>query len=305
MRLNPPKPHGWHPLVDGRPPAWASEWGEDRYGVFVGFRVGEVEQRMRWIPSGRFLMGSPESESPRFDSEKPHLVTLSEGLWLADTPVTQELWEEVTGENPSRFVSEGRPVEQVSWADCQAFLEQLNSRVPGLVARLPTEAEWEWACRAGTKAATWVGDLEVLGENNAPALDDIAWYGGNSGVDFDLEEFEDSSGWPNRQYEHEKAGTRRVGLKAANPWGLYDMLGNVFEWCSDWFGDYPDGDSLDPEGPQEGSSSVLRGGSWDSPARRLRAAWRGWYLSGLRYSDLGFRLARGQGRGAPDRGARG
>ena len=241
-------------------------------------------------------MGSPESEAGRFDDEGPrHLVELSEGFWLADTPCTQELWQEVTGENPSRFRSPRRPVEQVSWDDCQRFLATLSSRQPGLELRLPTEAQWERACRAGTSTATWLGDLEILGANNAPLLDEIAWYGGNSGVDFDLDDGEDSSGWEEKQYPHTLAGTREVKRKRPNPWGLYDMLGNVWEWCSDdWADRYPEGPRVDPEGPEEGAERVIRGGSWNDHARGVRAAYRYWSHPGVRIHYLGFRLSRGQ-----------
>jgi formylglycine-generating enzyme required for sulfatase activity len=198
------------------------------------------------------------------------------------------------GENPSRFQSSRRPVEQVSWEDCRGFLETLNARQPSLKLRLPTEAQWEHACRAGTTRATWSGDLEILGDNNAPLLDDFAWYGGNSGVDFDLKEGESSSNWPEKQTLHRLAGTREVKLKKPNPWGLYDMLGNVWEWCSDYWAErYPDGPRTDPEGPEEGAKRVIRGGSWGDLARSVRAASRYWYPPGDRDVDLGFRLSRG------------
>ncbi|MEM8993761.1 MAG: formylglycine-generating enzyme family protein, partial [Acidobacteriota bacterium] len=171
-----------HPLSDGYPPTWASAWGQDRCGVWVEVEVGPVVQRLRWIPGGVFWMGSPDDEAGRADWEWPrHQVELAEGFWLADTPCTQELWQEVMGSNPSEFISPRRPVESISWDDCQQFLASLNERIPGLAAQLPTEAQWERACRAGTETPNWVGDLEVLGENNAPLLDSIAWYGGNSG----------------------------------------------------------------------------------------------------------------------------
>ncbi len=285
-----------HPLVTGNPPAWARGWGQDRYGVFVDIRVGTVKQRMRWIPPGTFWMGSPESEAGRYEAEGPrHEVELTEGFWLADTPCTQELWQEVTGDNPSRFKSLNRPVDQVSWDDCQSFLETLNDRQFGLELRLPTEAQWEHACRAGANAATWLGDLEILGVNNAPLLDEIAWYGGNSGVDFDLEDGEDSSDWNEKQYPHTRAGSHEVKLKQPNPWGLFDMLGNVREWCSDHRTDhYPGGPRTDRTGPEEGALRVIRGGSWDAHARYVRAAFRDGYHPDERYQYLGFRLSRGQ-----------
>jgi formylglycine-generating enzyme required for sulfatase activity len=196
----------WHPLVDGCPPDWASEWGEDRFGVFVAFTLGDVNQRLRWIPPGRFLMGSPEEETrglargddarAGLEAEHPrHEVFITKGFWLFDTPCTQALWQAVMGDNPSRFRSPDRPVEQVSWDDVQIFLGRINERIPGLDLVLPTEAQWEHACRARTETALYTGDIEILGERNAPALDPIAWYGGNSGVDFELAEGYDSSGW--------------------------------------------------------------------------------------------------------------
>ena len=289
-----------HPLVFGDVPPWARGWGQDRYGVFVEIRVGTVKQRMRWIPPGKFQMGSPESEDGRYGHEGPrHEVELTEGFWLADTLCTQELWQEVMGENPSRFQSARRPVEQVSWDDCQTFLEKWNARQPDLELRLPTEAQWEHACRAGTQTATWLGDLEILGTCDAPALDEIAWYSGNSGVGFDLDDGADSSKWPEKQYPHEMAGTREVKLKASNLWGLYDMLGNAWEWCSDYWADrYPEGSRIDPGGPERGAERVIRGGSWYVNARSVRAAYRDGCPPGDRLVYLGFRLARGQGRGA-------
>lgn len=288
-----------HPLDQGHPPEWASEWGDDRRGVFVAFEVNGCVVRFRWIPPGRFLRGSPESDSGRFDNEGPqHEVTLTEGYWLAEAPCTQALWQAVTGENPSEFRSPRRPVEQVSWNDCQDFLRALNERVRGLEARLPTEAEWERACRAGTTTSTYAGELEILGGNNAPLLHDIAWYGGNSGLDFDLDNGWDSSSWLEKQFEHSKAGTREVRQKAPNGWGLYDMLGNVWEWCADWHGEYSGGPLIDPRGPDKGSARVVRGGSWFTDAWRVRCAARDAIPPADRGDSVGFRLARGQVRGA-------
>ena len=288
-----------HPLMDGHAPPWAESWGEDRYGVFAAFRVGNVVHRCRWIPPGRFLMGSPPDEDGRFDREGPqHEVTISRGFWLGEFPCTQDLWQEVTGQNPSEYPSPRRPVEQVSWEDCKIFLERLRERLPELDPRLPTEAEWEYACRAETKTSTYAGDLKVLGDNNGPVLDEIAWYGGNSGVDFDLVDGYDSSWWPEKQYDHAKAGSRLVGLKRPNAWGLYDVLGNVWEWCEDaWDGEtgYAPEPRMDPC-VREGAHRVIRGGSWSSFARLVRAAYRDGYEPGLRYVNLGFRLALGQGQ---------
>jgi formylglycine-generating enzyme required for sulfatase activity len=222
-------------------------------------------------------------------------VILSQGYWLFDTPCTQALWEAVMEENPSRFQSPDRPVEQVSWDHVQRFLERLNERVPGF--SLPSEAQWEYACRAGTQTATYAGELEILGGRNAPVLDTIAWYGGNSGVDFDLQKGEDSSEWPEKQYPHDKAGTRRVKSKRPNPWGLYDMLGNVWEWVQDeWHQSY-DGAPSDGgvwEGGRAGAGRVIRGGSWVNVARRLRAACRDRGDPEVRFGYPGFRCARAQ-----------
>ncbi len=194
----------------------------------------------------------------------------------------------------------------MSWEDCLRFFERLDARVTGLSGRLPSEAQWEYACRAGTSAATWLGDLKIRGANNAPRLDGIAWYGGNSGVGFELDNGIDSSDWPERQYPHTRAGTREVGLKQANPWGLHDMLGNVSEWCLDfWTESCPGGPRADPTGPEKGGGRVVRGGAWDDAARSVRAAFRRGSPPAWRYHFLGFRLSRGQeppGQAEPETG---
>jgi len=282
-----------HPMSAGGAPAWASAWGEDRFGPWAELQVGTASQRMRWIRPGTYLRGSPEDEAGRWDDEGPqHEVTLTRGFWLGDTPVTQALWEAVMGGNPSRFVDPQRPVERVSWNEARACCEALAARLPSLAPRLPTEAEWEYACRAGTSTATWVGDLELVGTNNAPQLDAIAWYGGNSGVDYDLDEAENSSGWRQKQHPHSRAGTRRVATRQASPWGLYDMLGNVLEWCEDGWESYAAAPSVDPY-VTTGQPRVFRGGSWNDLARGVRAASRAHYDPGNRYGPLGFRLAGG------------
>ena len=281
-------------------PKWASAIGRDRFGLWCEIAVepergGEpVVQRLRWIPPGRFWMGSPKKEWGNFYDEGPrHPVTLTEGYWLFDTPCTQALWEAVMGNNPSHFQSPTRPVEQVSWNDAQDFLARLNARIPGLDLALPSEAQWEYACRAGTETAIYTGELAILGKHNAPALDPIAWYGGNSGVDFDLNNGDDSSGWSEKQYPHMKAGTRPVKLKWANLWGLYDVLGNVWEWCQDGRRRYDQDAHTNPTGSLEADvNRVLRGGSWNSNARFVRAAHRFAASPDLRGGSFGFRCAR-------------
>jgi formylglycine-generating enzyme required for sulfatase activity len=255
-------------------PSWASSSGYDEYGVWVAFEVRGVRQRMRWIPSGTFLMGSPSSERGRWDDERPqHEVTLSRGYWLGETPVTQALWVAVLDENPSRFrggqaEDAERPMEHVSWDDCQRFLAALNGQVVELAARLPTEAEWERACRAATTTATWIGD--VSHSVGAYGLESIAWYGGNSG-----------------------GQTHPVGRLAPNPYGLHDMLGNVWEWCADEMHQYTAAPVTDPVGNGHRPLRVYRGGSWFGPAAFVRAAVRGANSRDSRAAYLGFRLAAG------------
>jgi formylglycine-generating enzyme required for sulfatase activity len=303
-------------------PEWASAIGRDRFGLWCEIVVdpghGEpVIQRLRWIPPGRFWMGSPEEETrglAKNDDERKwfewersrHLATLTDGYWLFDTPCTQALWEAVMEKNPSQFQSPTRPVEQVSWDDVQVFLGKINEQNRNLNLTLPSEAQWEYACRAGTETAIYTGELAILGQCNAPALDPIAWYSGNSGVDFDLPKGEDSSSWPGKQYPHTKAGTRPVKRKRANPWGLYDILGNVWEWCQDHWHDHYEGAPDDGSAwlsSDTGADRVLRGGSWNDIARYVRAAYRSLAHPGLRYDAFGFRCARVQSE--PDQPAAG
>jgi formylglycine-generating enzyme required for sulfatase activity len=305
QRLLPPDPVERFP--EPFPPPFAEAWGDDDFGLWAEFEVaagsGVVVQRLRWIEPGTFLMGSPNDEPERFDDEGPrHAVTLTRGLWLADTACTQALWRAVTGADPSRFKGDERPVEGVSWHDVRAFLRKLEVLLPGALADLPTEAEWEYACRAGTTTAIYAGELKILGVNNAPALDPIAWYGGNSGVDFELDDGIDSSGWKEKQYEHNRAGTHPVKRKAPNLWGLYDMLGNVWEWCADGLRTYDKEPQVDPREPEgEEAHRVYRGGSWDGYAGWVRSAVRYAIPPGYAYGYLGFRLCLrsiepGQGR---------
>ncbi len=199
------------------------------------------------------------------------------------TPCTQALWEAVMAGNPSWFHSPTRPVEQVSWNDCQEFVARLTGRIVGLVLSLPSEAQWEYACRAGTATSTYAGDLEILGRHNAPLLDGIAWYGGNCGVGFELSDGHDTSAWRQKQHAFKRGGTRQVGLKRPNDWGLSDMLGNVWEFCADMYGPSPGSDA----GVSDGRA--VRGGSWNSDARYVRAASRSWEAPGNRLANVGFR----------------
>jgi formylglycine-generating enzyme required for sulfatase activity len=280
------------PFSDGLAPAWASEWGEDRFGAFAGFEVAGVAQIMRWIPPGSFRMGSPQDEPGRFDEEGPqHRVTLTQGFWLAETPCTQALWTAVMGDNPSRFRSAERPVERVSAYDLEQFFDNINAPRPGLNVVLPTEAQWERACRAGTTTSTYIGDMKSGILNNLVDLDAIAWFVGNSAMGNELAAGLEPVG-PETQKLGGADGTRPVKSKTPNAWGLYDMLGNVWEWCADDRRRYRRSSVVDPvgrEGPGEGQ--VIRGGSWHNDARYCRSACRLVAHPGMRSEDIGFRLA--------------
>jgi formylglycine-generating enzyme required for sulfatase activity len=244
-------------------PDWASAMGRDRYGLWVEFSLGAATQRMRWVAPGRFRMGSPDKEEGRFSDEGPqHDVTLTKGYWVADAPVTQALWQEVMSGNPSRFTDPMRPVEQVSWDDAMLFLKRINQMIPVLDLVLPTEAQWEYACRAGRDMPTYARDGES-------ALNMIAWYEGNNSQQ-----------------------TQPIKQKLPNGWGLYDMLGNVWEWCADDLRSYGSDAASDPVGSLDSAQRALRGGSWDDLARDVRAANRVALVRVARDFDFGFRCAR-------------
>ena len=208
------------------------------------FTVNGVSFEMVYVEGGTFDMGATTEQGSDADSdEKPvHSVTLS-GYYIGKCEVTQELWEAVMGSNPSNFKGAQNPVERVSWNDCQKFISRLNS-LTGRTFRLPTEAEWEYAARGGNKSRHY----KYSGSGN---IGDVAWHDGNSG-----------------------SKTHAVGSKTANELGIYDMSGNVYEWCSDWYGGYSAGAQTNPQGPSSGSGRVLRGGSWYDYARYCRVSFR-------------------------------
>jgi formylglycine-generating enzyme required for sulfatase activity len=198
------------------------------------------------------------------------------------------------GERSVGVESGGIAMFWVNWEEAREFCRRVSPAVAakgwGLAMRLPTEAQWEYACRAGTETMTYAGDFEILGERNAPGLDGIAYYGGNSSVNYSGSRGWDTAGWKEKQYPGGRAGPRRVGRKLPNAWGLRDMIGNVWEWCGDWYGVYPEGAATDPRGPSSGVYRVIRGGSWRNLAAFCRAASRDGFEPGYRL-DLGFRPA--------------
>ncbi|MFM7831452.1 MAG: formylglycine-generating enzyme family protein, partial [Planctomycetaceae bacterium] len=202
--------------------------------------VNTIGMKLVLIPAGTFLMGSPASDKDRVDNETQHQVTLTKPFSMGRTEVTQGQWKKVMGMEPWKgqaFVQEGDdyPAVYVSWDDAVEFCKKLSA-MEGKVYRLPTEAEWEYACRGGTKTAFSFGDDEA-------ELSKYAWWGGIVGNGNAKDEQ-----YPHQQYAH------RVAQKLANPFGLHDMHGNVSEWCSDWYGDYPSTPLTDPRGPSSGSS---------------------------------------------------
>ena len=209
------------------------------------------------IPAGKFMMGSPESENDRNDDEDQHEVTLTKPYYMGKYEVTQEQWEAVMGDNPSKIKGEKLPVTHVTWKDCQDFIKKLNAKTNGGY-RFPTEAEWEFACRAGTSTAYSYGDKITPKDANYDELKTVA-----------------------------------VGSYKPNAFGLYDMHGNVWEWCEDWYEDYPAGAVTDPKGPATGENCVYRGGSFHDGVSGVRASNRA--NSGTpsyRNSAGGFRLVK-------------
>jgi formylglycine-generating enzyme required for sulfatase activity len=234
--------------------------------------TNSIGMKLVLIPKGKFTMGTPAREEYRRDDETQHRVTISKDYYLGVYEVTQAQYQKVMGKNPSHFQgaivgneNAWLPVENVSWDEAIEFCMKLSDlpeeKAAGRVYRLPTEAEWEYACRAGSKSAYSFGE-------SSKSLGDYAWF-----------------------IENSKRQTHPVGEKKANAWGLYDMHGNVWEWCSDWYGDYPKGALSDPAGIREGSRRVLRGGCWDGYAAFCRSAFRYGDDSMFQNDSFGFRLA--------------
>lgn len=215
---------------------------------------------MVFVEGGMFRMGATEEQvEDAMEDEYPvQSITLSD-FYIGKYEVTQELWEAVMGNNPSRFYGANRPVECVSWIECQEFIERVN-KVTGKTYRLPTEAEWEYAARGGNRSNVY----KYSGSND---ISEVAWFGENSLLE-----------------------THVVGKKKANELGIYDMSGNVYEWCSDWYGNYSSGEQTDPQGPATGSYRVYRGGSWGNFAKYCRVSDRSSFPPDYKDDILGFRL---------------
>jgi formylglycine-generating enzyme required for sulfatase activity len=230
-----------------------------------------IGMKFVFIPPGTFMMGSPSHEPGRDSDEKQHQVTLTKGFYMQTTEVTQGQWYEVMGTRPwsgKEHVrdSTNNPAVYISWNDCKDFIRRLNQKEGSDKYRMPTEAEWEYACRAGSTTRFYFGDSES-------SLGDHAWYRSNA---WDAGE----------KYAH------TVAQKQPNAWGLHGMHGNVWEWCQDWYGGYPSGSVSDPKGPSSGADRVLRGGSWGGGAGGCRSADRNRGNPGGGVSNLGFRAVR-------------
>ncbi len=222
--------------------------------------LDQIELNMVAVEGGEFLMGAGADDADSWDDEHPQHQVKLDGFKISRYPVTQAQWQAVMGSNPSGFEGcDDCPVEQVSWDDTQEFIRKLNLQT-GKSYRLPTEAEWEYAARGGNKSRGY----RYAGGND---IDRVAWYEGNI---------------------HNE--THPVGQKQANELGLYDMSGNVWEWCGDWYGEYSSSSQTNPQGPQTGSSRVLRGGSWTGGAEHCRVSIRTYSYPADRHISSGFRL---------------
>lgn len=235
--------------------------------------TNSVGMRFVYIPPGRFVMGSPPDEIGRNEFEIRHEVVLSRGFFLQVTEVTQAQWQSVMGINPSEYKGDDLPVHNVSWSDTQKFIRRLNELEGDTKYRLPSEAEWEYASRAGSQKAFSTGALTVPGLALDPLLDLVGWYQANAGKN-----------------------PHKVGARSPNAWNLYDMHGNVWEWCQDWwegwYGKSFGNGITDPVGPAKGRLKIYRGGSWFAGATYQRSASRMRAKPRLKSPGIGFRVAR-------------
>jgi formylglycine-generating enzyme required for sulfatase activity len=224
--------------------------------------------KLMQVPKGKFIMGSPETEGQRDINENQHEVTISQNFYMGSTEVTQAQWQKVMGNNPSKFQGHELPVEQISWEEAVEFCKRLEKKA-GRKYRLPTEAEWEYACRSGTTTPFHFGS--ELNGNHANCDGTKPYCTEADGPHLEK--------------------TTPVGKYSANAWGLYDMHGNVWEWCSDWYGEYPSGSVTDPSGPASGEDRIGRGGSWFADAFFCRSAYRLGGAPTVRSDRIGFRVA--------------
>ena len=241
-----------------------SSYGQEN----LSFTVNGVSFEMVFVEGGTFMMGCTGEQGEEYYWERPvHEVTVS-SFYIGKYEITQKEWVAIMGNNPSHFRSvqfliprgNNFPVEHVTWADTQEFITKLNA-VTGKKYRLATEAEWEYAARGGSKSKNY----KYSGSDN---IDDVAWYSGNS-----------------------DATTHLVGTKQPNELGIYDMTGNVWEWCSDWYGLYPDVAQTNPQGPTKGTYRIVRGGGWNNDTKDCRITLRNFDYQGSHFNGLGFRIA--------------
>lgn len=264
------------------------------------FTVNGVTFVMKKIGGGTFVMGSDDTYADFYEKPK-HEVTL-DGFYMAETEVTQALWKAVMGSNPSYFEGDKLPVQMVSWSDCQRFINKLN-QLTNKKFRLPTEAEWEYAARGGTTTSLYSGeDINVISDNNSPNLDPLGWYPGNCGRNYtkaegcDVENGVDLSTVAGMQYPDKLGGIHPVGKKAPNAYGLYDMLGNVAEWCFDYCEEYSANPQTNPKQStpkntmSKKSGYVVRGGAINFNAQSCRVSTRNYSID-ERLPFLGFRIA--------------
>ena len=261
--------------------AWALATGSLQAGEPLKLDLGDgITMDLVWIEPGEFVMGSDNGSA---DEAPAHKVSITKGFWMGAYEVTQAQWTKISGSNPSGFPGDSRPVETVSWDDCQKFLKNLTRAVAGQLpkgtrARLPTEAEWGYACRAGTTTTFWFGD--------DPAQ--LHKYGNYA----DASETADLE-WRDMEHSDGFAGTAPVGSFPPNPWGLHDMHGNVWEWTADWYGRYLPNHFVDPEGPRDGKRRVIRGGAWGATAGDCRSSNRYRFKPDVNGGNVGLRIVVG------------